>query len=90
MTMVNAKDPGIAATVYLVHMLQNVLINGYHKYGTSRAYSEIKAAFPRTVRSTARYSVVPQNQCPVSRPLVCLRSPQKRMIEKPNRIYTNR
>ena len=49
-----------------------------------RAYSETKAAFPKTVSSTIRYKSVPQNQWPESRPLDCLRSPQNMMIENPN------
>ena len=49
-----------------------------------RAYSETKAAFPRTVRSTIRYRTVPQNQWPESIPLDCLRSPQNKMTENPN------
>ena len=48
--------------------------------------SEMRAAFPSTVRRTARYNVVPQNQCPLSRPLASLRSPQNRITEKPKRI----
>jgi len=49
-----------------------------------RAYSETKAAFPRTVSSTIRYKTVPQNQWPESRPFCCLRSPQNKMTENPN------
>lgn len=49
-------------------------------------YSDIKAALPKTVRRTARYKVVPQNQCPVSKPSVCFRSPQNKMMENPYKI----
>ena len=49
-------------------------------------HSDIKAALPRTVSSTARYSVVPQNQCPLSRPFDSFKSPHHRITEKPNNI----
>lgn len=52
-----------------------------------KAYSETKAAFPRTVSRTMRYKVVPQNQWPESKPSDCLRSPQNRMIENPYVIF---
>jgi len=53
--------------------------------------SETKAAFPKTVSNTIRYSVVPQNQWPESRPSDCLRSPQNRMTENPKvtRLWYN-
>ena len=64
-SMVKMKDPGIAATVYFVQRLQEDTFD--HKElqrsrGGKKTYSEINAAFPSTVRRTARYSVVPQNQ----------------------------
>ena len=55
-----------------------------------RAYSETKAAFPKTVSNTIRYKVVPQNQWPESNPLACLRSPQNRMMENPNVTFRGR
>lgn len=59
---------------------------GFWEGKAKKKYSEISAALPRTVKSTARYSVVPQNQCPESRPSASLRSPQKRIIENPYNI----
>ena len=81
----------LPATVYLVHKLRRIfksaLISEKHKK-KEKTYSEIRAALPRTVKSTVRYSAVPQNQCPESRPLASLRSPQKRIIENPNNILS--
>jgi len=80
----------LPATVYLVHKLKRTYESALileAKAKKKKEYSEIRAALPRTVKSTARYNVVPQNQCPESMPLASLRSPQKRMIENPNNIF---
>ena len=66
--------------------VQLMSVKNAYERRMKRTYSEMRAAFPRTVSKTAMYSIVPQNQCPESSPDDCLRSPQKRMTEKPNRI----
>ena len=79
---------GLPARVYLVQTLRTRCLgqpNATYEEQTKHAHSDTKAAFPRTVSSTMRYSVVPQNQCPVSFPSLCLRVPPKVKIEKKNR-----
>ena len=84
--IVNANAPGIAATVYFVHkLIGEMQVSGKTHANGNRTHSEINAALPSTVRRTAKYKVVPQNQCPESSPVACLRSPQNKMIEKPKR-----
>ena len=81
----------LPATVYLVHKLRRTFKSAlsFEKQNQKKiTYSEIRAALPRTVRRTARYSAVPQNQCPESRPSANLRSPQKRITENPNNILS--
>jgi hypothetical protein len=80
----------LPATVYLVHKLRRTFKSALisEKQKQRKTYSEIRAALPRTVKSTVRYSAVPQNQCPESRPSTNLRSPQKRITENPNNILS--
>jgi hypothetical protein len=73
------------ARVYLVQMLNTGWL-ACESPIKCMTYSEISAAFPSTVRRTVMYSVVPQNQCPVSRPFACFRSPHHKIIEKPKVI----
>lgn len=54
----------------------------------TNTYSEIRAAFPRTVMRTIMYRTVPQTQCPESSPVVSFESPQNKMTEAANRSYT--
>lgn len=77
--MAKTKEPGIAANVYFVQTLT------VSDRVTTETHSEIKAALPRTVRRTARYSVVPHTHRPESRPSLALRSPQKTNSENKNR-----
>lgn len=91
------------ATVYLVHRLRtfkkstiNTRFRNFHsgsyRIGLSNesTYSEINAALPSTVKRTARYNVVPQNQCPVSYPASVFKSPQNKMTENPKRTCSMR
>ena len=72
--------------MYFVHkLIGEMQVSGKTHANGNRTYSEINAALPSTVRRTAKYNVVPQNQCPESSPVACLRSPQNKMIEKPKR-----
>lgn len=76
------------------HQQQCILSKGWSWYVNlhfcrskiDQTYSEIKAALPSTVKRTARYKVTPQNQCPVSNPVTCFKSPQNKIIEKPYKI----
>ena len=86
-TLLSRKE--LPATVYLVHKLRRIFKSAHCREAKAKkTYSEIRAALPRTVRSTVRYSAVPHNQCPESRPLANLRSPQKRITENPNNILS--
>lgn len=54
-SMVKANDPGIAATVYFVHILfSQKLSEATQCIVKTRTYSDMSAALPRTVRRTAR------------------------------------